>query len=92
MPSHIPTKRLLHIPFAYVQAFTFTIPFVSLFSVVSLGVYLHLDKVTTTHCKVNNLYPIMWGMCVELWVRGEEYKVFYVSWFFALSGFIGNRS
>ncbi len=62
MPPHVPTKRLLHIPFAYIQAFTFSIPFVSLFTVVSLGVYLHLDKVTTTHCKVNNFHPIVWGM------------------------------
>ncbi|XP_064404861.1 post-GPI attachment to proteins factor 2-like [Halichondria panicea] len=57
MPPHVPTKRLLHIPFAYIQAFTFSIPFVSLFTVVSLGVYLHLDKVTTTHCKVPNIVP-----------------------------------
>ena len=45
-------RPLLHIPYVYIMICTFTLPTVSLLTIASLGVYLHFDETTGTHCKV----------------------------------------
>lgn len=69
--SNPTSKPLLHIPYTYIMAVTFSLPVVSLFSIVVLGVVLHFDQVTATHCRVScklflyqyRLSPFcMWGL------------------------------
>lgn len=47
-----PAKPLLHIPYAYVMAVTFSLAVGSFFTCISVGVVMHLDVSTRTHCKV----------------------------------------
>lgn len=47
-----PSKPLLHVPYAYVMAIAFSMAVGSLFICISLGVVMHLDVSTRTHCKV----------------------------------------
>lgn len=51
------SKPLLHVPYAYVMAITFSLPVVSLCTCLLLGIVLHLDVSTRTHCKVPNIVP-----------------------------------
>ena len=55
MPEDRLKRPLLHIPYVYIKAMTFTLPFVSLLTVVTLGVFFHMDQVTSTHCNVSLL-------------------------------------
>ncbi len=50
--SGIP-RPLLHVPYIYVMVFTFILPTLSLFTIATLGVYLHFEETTGTHCKVS---------------------------------------
>ena len=45
-------KPLLHLPYAYVMVISFSLAVLSLFVCVFVGVALHLDVSTRTHCKV----------------------------------------
>lgn len=47
-----PSKPLLHVPYAYVMVITFSLAVCSLFACISVGVFMHLDVSTRTHCKV----------------------------------------
>ena len=46
------SKPLLHVPYKYFMTITFSLPVVTLCICVILGVVLHLDVSTRTHCKV----------------------------------------
>lgn len=52
-----PTPPLLHIPYFYIMVVTASMPIVALLLSVTLGVYLHFDETTSTHCKVPNFVP-----------------------------------
>ena len=54
MSNPTTSKPLLHIPYTYIMVTTFIFPVFSLVSVVTLGVLLHFEKVTSTHCKVSH--------------------------------------
>lgn len=54
MSNPTSSKPLLHIPYTYIMVTTFIFPVFSLISVVTLGVLLHFEKVTSTHCKVSH--------------------------------------
>ena len=49
------SKSLVHVPYSYIMGATLVIPVFSLLAVVTLGVLLHFDKVTSTHCRVSSL-------------------------------------
>ncbi len=49
--SSIP-RPLLHIPYTYIILITFTMPTGALLTIASLGIYLHFEETTGTHCKV----------------------------------------
>ena len=48
-------KPLLHMPYAYIIFTTFALPTFSLFTIATLGVYLHFQETTATHCGVSQL-------------------------------------
>ena len=54
MSNPTTSKPLLHIPYTYIMVTTFIFPVFSLVSVVTLGVLLHFEKVTSTHCRVGH--------------------------------------
>ena len=57
MSGDSPVPRpLLHIPYAYIMAITGTLPIASLITIVTLGVYLHLEETTATHCRVSQIW------------------------------------
>jgi len=53
-------KPLLHVPFAYVIFITFALPTFSLMAIATLGVYLHFQETTATHCGVSHLRSSSW--------------------------------
>lgn len=50
-------KPLLHVPYVYVMVVTFILPLSALATCVVLGLYLHFEGVTATHCRVPNFVP-----------------------------------
>ena len=64
------SKPLLHIPYTYIMAATFVAPVFSLLSVVTLGVLLHFEKVTSTHCRVSPPLPVV-GWSLSPWRPGS---------------------
>ena len=48
-------KPLIHVSYRYVSVLMFTLPVASLLLCAAIGLYLHYDYVTDTHCKVSSI-------------------------------------
>ena len=62
-----PPKPLLHVPYGYVMAVQFSLPVIALSLCATLGIYLHFEGVTATHCRVRlACYELLYQWCVCL--------------------------
>ena len=60
-------KPLLHVPYGYVMAVEFSLPVIALSLCATLGIYLHFEGVTATHCRVRlACYELLYQWCVCL--------------------------